>query len=135
MKVLNNTKVLPSQMNPRMLNLAKPSKLKQRKEWLCQRSCIRTVERENTVLLVPLLRAVFFMVSELKGGEMCFSFSWICSHLLLSSGSQPGPLLRFPRAAEKGPADVTKECEEQTLAVGLSPLQAELASYKEVAQA
>lgn len=32
---------------------------------------------------------------ELRGGEMCCSSTWICSHSLLSLGSQARPLFRF----------------------------------------
>lgn len=54
-----------------------------------------------------LLSSIAF---ERRGGEMFFISSWICSLSLLSFRAQPGPLLRFPGVAEKGPADITGEC-------------------------
>ena len=63
-----------------------------------------------------LLSSIAF---ELRGREMCFSSSWICSRSLLSFGSQPRPLFRCPGAAEKGPADITRECVEADTSSGL----------------
>lgn len=92
----NNTKVLPSQMNPHLhANAGKTLKAETQNEVALPEVLHDSSGEIKYFALGSYCQVLFsFIVFELRESETCFSSSWICSCSLHSFRSQPGLLLR-----------------------------------------